>query len=186
MDEDEFVVGEEERENRGRQEASESDVVEEEARAESKVKKLRDELAQARKEKQEHLDGWQRSKADYVNILRRLDEEKKAAKDTGIAEAVEALLPALDAIERAKAHGEIPAGFTAIVKQLESAFATLGLVPVGTVGEAFNPEMHEAYGQDTVDEKSQDDTITAVLETGWKRGEKMIRVAKVKVGHFNQ
>jgi molecular chaperone GrpE len=184
MDEDEFVVGKDEEENRKRQADSESEIVDEEERADSKVKKVRDELAEARAEAKANLDGWQRSKADYVNALRRFDEEKKSAKENGIAEAVEALLPAFDAIERAKEHGEVPAGFAGIVKQLEGAFASLGLTPVGVVGEAFNPEIHEAFGQDAVDDESKDDTVTTILETGWKRGEKIIRAAKVKVAKF--
>lgn len=203
MDEDEFVVGKDEEENRSRQAAkassgsspdisfenemfkdSESEIVDEEDRADAKVKKLQDELTQARREKQENLDGWQRSKADYVNALRRFEEEKKSARQAGVAEAVEALLPAFDAIERAKEHGEVPAGFAGIIKQLETAFASLGLTPIGAVGEAFNPEIHEAIGQDAVEDKALDDTVTAVLETGWRRGEHVIRPAKVKVAHF--
>jgi molecular chaperone GrpE len=113
-----------------------------------------------------------------------METDVKAARESGVAKAVESLLPAYDAIERAKEHGDIPEGFAAIVKQLESAFAALGLAAVGEVGEAFDPNLHEAYGQDTVEDKAKDDTITAVLEKGWKQGERVIRPAKVRVGHF--
>ncbi len=44
--------------------------------------------------------------------------------------------------------------------------------------------LHEALGQDTVDTKEADDSVTAVLETGWKAAEAVIRPAKVRVGHF--
>ncbi|MFZ1988088.1 MAG: nucleotide exchange factor GrpE [Minisyncoccia bacterium] len=181
MNEDDVAVHMDE-EDRGA--ASESEIVEEESRADSKVAKLKEELEKTRKEKQEYMDGWQRSKADYVNALRRFEDEKKTAKQTGIVDAVETLLPAYDALERAKEHGEVPTGFQAIVKQLESAFSSLGLVSVGEVGEAFNPEIHEAFGKDVVGQKEKDDTITAVLEKGWKRGERVIRAAKVRVGEF--
>ncbi len=181
MQDDEFVVGEEEQENRKRQADSESEIVDEEERAETKVKKAKDELSEARAQAKANLDGWQRSKADYVNLLKRAEEERKSAKQGGIAEAVEALLPAFDAIERAKEHGEVPAGFAGIVKQLETAFASLDLTPVGVVGEVFDPAIHEAFGQDATDDESKDDTVTAVLETGWKRNEQVIRPAKVKV-----
>jgi molecular chaperone GrpE len=184
MQDDEFVVGKEEEENKRGQEMAEEDMEDADEQASAKVSKLRKELEATRKEKQENLDGWQRAKADYVNAIRRFDEERKSARQKGIQEAVEALLPAFDALERAKEHGDIPAGFTAIVKQLETAFASLGLTPVGTVGEAFDPAIHEAFGQDPVDSKEQDDTVVAVLEKGWKQGEKVIRPAKVKVGHY--
>jgi molecular chaperone GrpE len=153
--------------------------------AEMKIAKTREELATCRKEKQEYMDGWQRAKADYVNLLKRFEVETRSSKVAGVVKAVEALLPAFDAIERAKEHGEIPEGFTAIARQLESAFASLGLEEVGKIGEAFNPTLHEALGQDPTDAKEKDDTITSVLEKGWRIGEMVIRPAKVRVAHFS-
>ncbi|MGH7175293.1 MAG: nucleotide exchange factor GrpE [Minisyncoccia bacterium] len=150
-----------------------------------KINKLKDELEKIKKEKQEYLDGWQRSKADYVNLLKRSEADAKAGKMHGVAKAVETLLPAFDALERAKEHGELPKGFEAIAKQLESAFASLGLEAVGEVGEKFDPALHEALGQDKVESMAEDDTVTAVLEKGYKLGERIIRPAKVRVGHFN-
>lgn len=181
MEEDEFVIDAEAAANRKAQ-AADGDLADEELAEDTKVKKLKKEIETLRAEKQENMDGWQRSKADYVNALRRFEDEKKGAKDAGIEKAVEALLPAFDAIERAKAHGEVPPGFEAIVRQLESAFAALGLEPVGAIGDAFDPMLHEALGQDAVETDALDDTVTTVLETGWKRGERVIRPAKVKVG----
>ncbi|HVX90508.1 MAG TPA: nucleotide exchange factor GrpE [Candidatus Paceibacterota bacterium] len=165
-------------------EGTEPEVEDVEASAETRIKKLKDELAQVKKEKQENMDGWQRAKADYVNLLKRSEVDAKNAREAGVTKAVEALLPAYDAIERAKEHGDIPEGFQAIVKQLEAAFGSLGLVAVGELGEAFDPNLHEAYGQDAVDDKAKDDTVTAVLEKGWKQGDRVIRPAKVRVGHF--
>ncbi|MCX6790061.1 MAG: nucleotide exchange factor GrpE [Candidatus Kaiserbacteria bacterium] len=151
---------------------------------EQKIAKMREDLATCRKEKQEYMDGWQRAKADYVNLLKRFEVETKTAKTGGIVKAVETLLPAFDALERAKEHGEIPEGFTGIAKQLEGAFASLGLEEIGNVGEAFNPALHEALGQDPAESKEKDDTITGVLEKGWRIGETVIRPAKVRVAHF--
>ena len=160
----------------------EAEDPEAEVTAEGKVKKLRSEIESLRAEKQEYLDGWQRAKADYVNVLKRLDEEKKIEKLRGVAKAAEALLPAFDALERAKEHGDIPEGFAGIVKQLEGGFAGLGLTSLGKVGEAFDPALHEALGQDPVEDAAHDDTITAVLEQGWQIGDMVIRPAKVRVG----
>ncbi len=153
-----------------------------EAAAEGKVKKLRGELESCRKEKQEYMDGWQRAKADYVNALKRFDEEKATERERGVVTAVETLLPAFDALERAKEHGDIPEGFSGIVKQLEGGFATLGLEQVGIVGEQFDPALHEALGQD-VGSAEEDGKISVVLERGWKRGDILIRPAKVRVAH---
>lgn len=152
--------------------------------AEKKVAKLKAELEKALAEKQEYLDGWQRSKADYVNALKRSADEKQAAEQMGKIRAVETLLPAFDALERAKDHGEVPEGFLAIAKQLEGAFAALGLEAIGEVGEPFDPAQHEALAQDAVEEEERDGTVTAVLEKGWRVNGSVIRPAKVRVAHF--
>ncbi len=148
-----------------------------------KIKKMQEELKECRAEKQEYMDGWQRAKADYVNALKRFDEEKKLASERGVVKAVEMLLPAFDALERAKEHGDIPEDFSGIVKQLESGFASLGLEAVGAVGEEFDTALHESLGQDEAKSAEEDNKVTAVLEKGWKRGEVLIRPAKVRVAH---
>jgi len=150
----------------------------------AKIKKLQEEVKACRGEKQEYMDGWQRAKADYVNLLKRFEEETRTSKGKGKIDAIEVLLPAFDALERSKEHGEIPPGFLAIAKQLESAFASLGLTEVGKVGEEFNPAFHEALGQDPAESSETDDTITAILEKGWKIGDVIIRPAKVRVAHW--
>ena len=157
-----------------------------EGEKENKIAKMREELSACRKEKQEYMDGWQRAKADYVNALKRFGDDAKASELKGKIKAVEVLLPAFDALERAKEHGEIPEGFLAIAKQIESAFSSLGLKEIGKIGEKFNPAIHDALGQDTVDSAETDDTVTVVLEKGWEVGDFIIRPAKVRVGHFAQ
>ncbi len=152
---------------------------------------MREELGACRKDKQEYMDGWQRAKADYVNLLKRIETGTKTAELKGRVGAVETLLPAFDALERAKEHGDVPEGFMGIAKQLESAFASLGLEEIGKVGDKFNPAVHEALGQDKVESTEEDDTITAILEKGWRVGDSIIRPAKMRVaclrrqGHFN-
>ena len=163
---------------------SEEELEATEARADTKVTKLRKELEAVRKEKQTNLDGWQRAKADYVNALKRFEEEKSAAVEIGKIIAAKAFIPAIDSLERAKGTGELPEGFAGIVKQLEGGAATLGLEQVGEVGEKFNPLLHEALGQDPAESANEDDTVTAILETGWKLGNVVIRPAKVRVAHF--
>mgnify|MGYP001604821368 FL=1 len=165
-------------------EVIEGEDPEREEHAEGKMRKLREELGACRKEKQEYMDGWQRAKADYVNALKRFDSDAKVSELRGKVRAVETLLPAFDALERSKEHGEIPEGFLAIARQLESAFASLGLEEIGKVGEKFNPTLHDALGQDPADLLEMDDTLTVVLEKGWKIGEDIIRQAKVRVAHF--
>ena len=148
----------------------------------AKVARLKKELAACTAEKQEYMDGWQRAKADYVNVLKRGEEEKKAAQDKGLVKAAKAFIGVLDSLTRAEASGEVPEAFQAIAKQLHGAASSLGLAPFGAVGDAFDPEHYEALGQDPVDDILLDDTVTAVLEQGWKTESMVIRAAKVRVG----
>lgn len=160
---------------------------------ENKIAKMREELNACRKEKQEYMDGWQRAKADYVNALKRFESDAKACELKGKVKAVETLLPAFDALERAKEHGDpsinsgqgFPEGFLAIAKQIETAFAALGLEEIGKVGEEFNPALHEAFGQDKVDSEGEEGIITEILEKGWHINGTVIRPARVRVGHYS-
>lgn len=163
----------------GSEELSKEDA----ADASGKTAKLKKELETAKKERQEYLDGWQRAKADYVNALKRFEDEKKSAVMLGTAISARAFIPAMDSLTRAEASGEIPEAFSGIVKQLHEAVKTLGLEKFGAVGEAFDPNLHEALGQDQTDDAGKDDTISAVLECGWKSREAVIRPAKVRVFH---
>ena len=150
--------------------SSEEELETTSSRANSKVLKLKKELAQATKEKLEYLDGWQRAKADYVNVLKRADAERESAKSKGLAKGASAFIGVMDTLDRAEAAGEVPEAFQAIARQLHSAATSLGLTKFGEVGEVFDPVHHEALGQDVVDAELED-TVTAVLEPGWKAGE---------------
>lgn len=163
---------------------SEVELEEIESRADTKLAKLRKELETCKRERQEYMDGWQRAKADYVNALKRFETEKQEAKQQGMVKAARAFIAAMDSLALAEQHGAVPESFLGIAKQLHGAAASLGLASFGTVGEPFDPAQHEALGQDAVDSAEKDDTVTAVLETGWKAGDAVIRAAKVRVGSF--
>ena len=179
MNDDDVVFEHDGREEGG----SEEELEATESRVDSKLQKLKKELESVKKEKQEYLDGWQRAKADYVNALKRFEEEKKGAVEQATLKAVKALLPAYDALERAKDHakGDLPEGFAAIAKQLESAFASFNVKPLGEVGESFDPAKHEALGSDPANNAKQDHTISAVLEQGYVVGDTVLRPARVRV-----
>ncbi|MEO6536321.1 MAG: nucleotide exchange factor GrpE [Candidatus Paceibacterota bacterium] len=163
---------------------SEDDLEASESREGAKIAKVKKELETAKREKQEYLDGWQRAKADYVNALKRFEDDKKSAQTAGMVKAIRALIPAYDALERAKSAGDVPEGFAGIAKQLESAFTGFGMTQIGAVGEEFDPTNHEALGTDPTDDLTADDTVTAVLEPGYAIGESVIRPARVRVAQY--
>ena len=76
---------------------------------------------------------------------------------------------------------EVPEAFQGIAKQIEQAFKSLNVEKFGEVGDVFSPHLHEALGNDAV-EKGNEDTVTAVLEVGYRSGEAVLRHAKVRVG----
>lgn len=155
-------------------------------KADAKVVKLKKEIESLKTEKQEYLDGWQRAKADYVNALKRFDEEKASVLEMGKTLSASAFLPALDSLIRAEEHGDIPESFKSIAKQLHEGMNTLGLMQIGEKGEAFDPKLHEALGQDPTSNKEEDDTVSQVLEVGWKGDKAVLRPAKVRVFSYQQ
>lgn len=163
---------------------SEEELEATESRADTKVLKIKKELEDCKKEKAEYLDGWQRAKADYANALKRFEQDRMAAIGIGQLKASRAFLPAIDSLARAESAGEIPESFKGIAKQLHDATTSLGLEQFGAIGDVFDPVWHEALGQDDAKGPEDDDTITAVLEQGWKSGINVVRPAKVRVAHF--
>ncbi len=128
----------------------------------------------------ERTGDLQRVQAEYLNYRRRVSRDADAVREAATATALTALLPVLDDIGRARAHGELSGGFKAVAESLESAVARLGLVGFGEAGEAFDPAVHEAL----MHEESTDvaaDTCVAVLAPGYRLGEKVLRPARVAV-----
>lgn len=182
MDRDDDIIVE--RDGQEEDAMSEVELEERESKIDNKLAKLKKELETAKAESKEHLDGWQRAKADYVNALKRFESEREAAKEAGMAKAIKALLPAYDALERAKEHGEVPPGFEGIIKQIETAFVALGVTTLGVEGEPFDPTRHEALGMDPTNDAKKDDHVTAVLEKGYMAGQTVLRPARVRVAQY--
>lgn len=153
------------------------------------VKKLREELKKAREEKQEYLTGWQRAKADYVNLERSEETKRKELRAHITAGFVEDLLPTLDSFDMAFANKEAwekvdanwRAGVEYIYQQLVRTVEDYGVKKVGVLGEVFNPTLHEAIEMVPTEEKGQDHTIASVIQYGYIAGERIIRPARVKV-----
>ena len=180
MNEDDVIIEADGSEEGG----SEEELEAMESRADGKVVKLKKELEAVKKEKQEYLDGWQRAKADYMNAAKRFEEDRLQATNFGKMAVFKSFITPMDSLERAKALGELPEAFQAISKQLEEAAKAHGLMQFGEVGEKFDPQLHEALGQEPASSIEEDDTIVTVLERGWKVGEMVIRPAKVRVASF--
>ena len=77
--------------------------------------------------------------------------------------------------------GKIVPGVRAVNESLERKLETLGIVRVGDVGDPFDPDLHEALTAMPTDDAAKDDTIAQVFEAGFRRGDRLVRPARVVV-----
>lgn len=134
------------------------------------------------------LDQLLRRQAEFENYRRRVDRERAETYARSRAEVVLELLPVIDNFERALASLEhsgndaksLQQGIELIHRQLNDALAKFGLEPVEAVGQAFDPNVHEAVSAEPSAEH-EENTVIAEFQRGYKLGEKLLRPAKVKV-----
>lgn len=129
----------------------------------------------------EYRDRAARAEAELQNFRTRVERDRQANRDAVIAEVVRSLLPALDDLDRAEAHGDLAGTPLELVAQkLRSGFDRYGVSSVGTVGEAFDPAIHEAMVR-IPNPEATSDTVAEVIEGGYTLGDRLIRPAKVAV-----
>ncbi|MBT2527976.1 nucleotide exchange factor GrpE [Streptomyces sp. ISL-99] len=137
-------------------------------------------LDQVRMALNERTADLQRLQAEYQNYRRRVERDRVTVKEIAVANLLSELLPTLDDIGRAREHGELVGGFKSVAESLETVAAKMGLQQFGKEGEPFDPTIHEAlmhsYAPD-VDET----TCVAILQPGYRIGERTIRPARVAV-----
>lgn len=131
-------------------------------------------------------DSLQRERADAINIRRRHDEQIAGLKSTIKASVIEELLPVIDNFERALKHvpnelanNDYIKGVQGVVKQFESTLSAMNVQRIKTVGEVFNPHVHEAVGVD--DGEGEQEVVSEELQSGYMVGDRVIRHAMVKV-----
>ena len=131
-------------------------------------------------------DAHLRVAAEFDNFRKRTIKEKEASYGNGKADAVEKLLPVYDNLERALNQAcedeAFKKGVEMTMTQLVGIFSGLGVEIFGNVGEAFDPNFHNAV-MHTEDENFGENTICQVFQKGFKLGEKIIRFAMVQVAN---
>ncbi len=137
----------------------------------------------------ERLADLQRLQAEYVNYKRRVDRDRAVLQVRATQDVLETLLPVLDEIQLAREHGDLADGpVKAIADKLEQTLVKYGLERVGAKGETFDPNVHEALMHAEWDANDEDlptdataTTVTAVLQPGYRAGERVLRAARVVV-----
>ena len=131
-------------------------------------------------------DSYLRLAADYDNFRKRTVKEKEQSYGNGKADAIEKLLPVYDNLERAlnqpTEDTAYKKGVEMTMTQLVSIFTGLGVEIFGNVGDAFDPNIHNAV-MHTEEEGVEESTITQVFQKGFKLGEKIVRFAMVQVAN---
>jgi len=123
-----------------------------------------------------------RAQAELVNFRTRVERDRAANRDAVIAEVMRSLLPTMDDLARAEAHGDLVEGapVTLVAQKLRAAIEKFGLRQIGEKGEVFDPAFHEAVVQLPSPDVTVN-TIADVIEPGYILGERLVRAAKVVV-----
>ena len=135
---------------------------------------------------QDLTSALQRERADAVNIRRRHEEDLASLRTRLKGNVVGDLLPVIDNFERALKHvpedlkdNDYVKGVQGVVKQFEQTLKDMGVERIKTVGEHFNPELHEAVSME--EGEGQNEIISEELQAGYHIGPDVIRHAMVRV-----
>jgi molecular chaperone GrpE len=151
----------------------------------AELKRLEAALAEA-------MEGLARRQADFENYRKRIERERGQAHSRVVADVARKLLPVVDNLARALEHEKnvesteseefrhFLHGVQLISKQLNDVFESLGIQPIASVGERFDPHIHEAVVTEPSD-KYEPDTVTEELARGYRIGDRLLRPAMVKV-----
>ena len=137
-------------------------------------------IADAERQVSALTEDLQRLHAEYVNYKKRVDRDRELVLQNAKFTVLSSLLPVLDDVDRARAHGELEGGFKAVAEALEGVVASQGLVKFGNPGDEFDPQLHEAlmHGH-SPDVKTT--TCQDVISAGYMIGERVVRPARVTV-----
>ncbi|GEA59598.1 nucleotide exchange factor GrpE [Vibrio comitans] len=155
---------------------------------ESKVAQLEAALLQTEMRLKDQADSVIRAKAEVENMRRRTEQEMSKARKFAINKFAEELLPVIDNLERAMeaadSDNEVVKPFLEGIEMTHKSFIDVvsknGLVEINPVGEAFNPELHNAVSMvESPDHESN--TVTIVLQKGYELNGRVVRPAMVMV-----
>src|SRR3989338_7729619 len=156
------------------------------------LKKLRADLKQAKKEKEEYLLGWQKERADFANYKKEEDNRKTLFSEAMRERILARFLTVMDSFNIAFANREAwdkvePSwrkGVEYIYAQMSGIFEEYGVKAIGEAGEDFDPNMHQSIDVVVTDKKENNHKLAAVIQKGYKLGERVIRPARVNVYEY--
>lgn len=172
----------------------ETELVDVEEKSGNKIKKLREKLSHCEEEKKQLQDDLQRTRADFLNARKRLEEERARDHIRHRKEHIEELLPLCDSFEMAMSNKEAwektdeiwRKGIEGINNQLMRLLSSYGVKAIEPKGEPFDPYRDEAVGTEAVTDEKLVDTVVSVLQRGYEiqvgDNTEVIRHARVTTG----
>jgi len=146
-----------------------------------------DPVAEAKAEALRFKEQWMRSAADFDNFRKRSRKELEDTRKAGREELLKDLLPVFDNLERAMTSAEratevkpVSDGLKMVLRQFTDTLGRSGITKVPTVGNLFDPSLHEAIQQVETDEHPPG-TVVAEVQPGYLQGDRLVRAAMVVV-----
>jgi molecular chaperone GrpE len=140
---------------------------------------------QLAKENAELNEALLRERADAMNVRRRAEEDRIKMAGFYKSNVISELLPVIDNFERSLKHvpknletNEYIKGIQGIVRQFEQTLEKMGLRRIATVGQPFDPNLHEAV---SAEGEGDNEIVSEELQSGWQLGDEVLRHAMVRV-----
>lgn len=152
---------------------------------EAELEVLRHQLEKAEERAAAAEDKYMRMIAEYDNFRKRSIKERESCYADAHADAVNAVLPVLDNLERAAIYSDAEAvakGLELTLKSFSETFNKLGICEIESMGKTFDPNVHNAV-MHIDDEAYGENEIVEVLQKGYIKGDRVIRYAMVKVAN---
>ncbi len=151
----------------------------------AKLKEATEALEKAKAELADTNDKYLRVCAEYDNFRKRSAKERDGLYTDAYSDALKEVLPVIDNLERASQCTEpekVADGLALIFKSAAEMLTKLGVETFGEAGEKFDPNIHNAV-MHVEDEEKGENEITDVFQKGYKKGDRIIRHAMVKVAN---
>jgi molecular chaperone GrpE len=167
----------------------ETDAMGDELKDKAKLKKLREELKATQNEVRDSLTALQRSRADYVNLKKELDEVRDSVKSKTTEKVIMEFLPVIDSFDMAMANTDAwnavdanwRVGVEYIYNQFKTTLENHNVLAIDSVNVEFDPNLHEPMKTEDTDDAELDHKIRQIIQKGYKMGDKVIRPARVVV-----
>lgn len=163
------------------------------------INSIKKKLKDCEHERRQQMEDVQKTKADFLNARRRMEEEKDSQRDRLLADHIEKLLPLCDSFQMAMADKEAwekadsgwRKGIEGIHSQLRSLLNSYSVQMIDPTDEMFDPEKHEALSTVEVSDKKDHDKVINVIQPGYEMTKKdgttqQIRPARVTIGIYSE